>query len=61
MHPIPLTPEEASSVHPGEALTLATVTVVFAVVILTIAAYKLYVSDNAKVTTPDGFKFEWDL
>ncbi|MDY2913506.1 MAG: hypothetical protein SPI58_05515 [Candidatus Enteromonas sp.] len=61
MHPTALSPEERSSVRPGEALTLATVAVVFAVVILTIAAYKIYQSDKAKVTTPEGFKFEWDL
>lgn len=61
MHPIPLTREERLSLAPGEPLSLATVVVVFTVVILTIVAYKIFRSDKAKVQTPDGFKFEWDL
>ena len=60
-HPKPLTDAELASITPGEALTLATVIIVFTVVILTVAAWKLFQSDNAKVTTPDGFKFEWDM
>lgn len=60
MNLIPLTEEEASSCRPGEAFTLATVLFVFSVVILTIVAYKLFTSRGAKVTLPDGYKFEWD-
>lgn len=55
----PLTDEELTAYHPGEALTLATVTLVFTVVILAIVAYKLFVSGKAKLELPGGYKFEW--
>ncbi len=50
---------EASSIHVGEALTLATVMLVFTVVILTVVAWKLFVSKSAQITLPNGYKFEW--
>ncbi|MGM9813881.1 MAG: hypothetical protein ACI32C_03135 [Candidatus Enteromonas sp.] len=61
MHPTPLTLEERTSIRPGEALSLATVIVVFTVVILTIVAYKLFSSGEAKLQLPSGFKFEWEM
>lgn len=59
MNPIPLSPGELSSVRPGEALTLATVLLVFTVIILAICAYKLFASKGGKITLPGGYKFEW--
>lgn len=55
----PLTPEAMHRLHPGEALTLATVTLVFTVVILAVVAYKLFTSGKAKLEIPGGYKFEW--
>ena len=57
---IPLTEEQLRAIHPGEALTMATVTVVFMVVILAVVAYKLFVSGKAKLELPGGYKFEWN-
>ena len=57
--PIPLTQEELSSIRVGEAFTMATVLLVFTVVILTVVAFKLFTSPDAKVTLPGGYKFEW--
>ena len=51
--------QEAEALQVGEALTLATVMVVFTVVILTVIAWKLFVSKGAKVTLPNGYHFEW--
>ena len=59
MHATPLTTEQLHALHPGEALTLATVTLVFTVVILAVVAYKLFVSGRAKLELPGGYKFEW--
>ena len=59
MTEIPLTQEELHSIKPGEAISMATVALVFAVVILAIAAYKLFTSGKAKVEMPGGYKFEW--
>ena len=60
MNPIPLTPQEAEAIRPGEPLTMATVVLVFTVVILTIVAFKLLTSDKASIVSPDGYKFSWD-
>ena len=57
---IPLTQEQLEAIHPGEALTMATVTVVFMVVILAVVAYKLFVSGRTKLELPGGYKFEWN-
>ena len=54
-----LTQEELESLHPGEALTLATVTMVLTAALLAVVAYKLFVSSGAKLELPGGFKFEW--
>lgn len=54
----PLTEEELSSLRPGE-LTLATVTVVFTVVILAIVAFKIFTSKGSKITLPGGYHFEF--
>ena len=54
-----LTDAECRAIHVGEAVTMATVALVFAIVILTIAAYKLFTSGKAKVQMPGGYKFEW--
>ena len=59
MSKIPLSDSELSSIRTGEAITLATVMVVFTVVILTVVAYRLFVSKGGKVTLPSGYKFEW--
>lgn len=59
MNARPLTENEMRQIHPGEALTLATVTLVFTVVILAVVAYKLFVSGKAKLELPGGYKFEW--
>lgn len=60
MHPIPLTPQELQEHKPGEAISLATVMLIFTIAILAIAAYKLFFSNEGKVTLPGGYKFEWD-
>ena len=59
MNGIALSLAEMQTRSPGEALTLATVFVVFTVVILTVAAYKMFVAKGAKITLPGGYKFEW--
>lgn len=59
MHVVPLSKEELESLRPGEVLTMATVTLVFTVVILAIVAYKLFMSGKAKLELPGGYKFEW--
>lgn len=51
--------EEINSTRVGEALTLATVFVVFTTVILSIVAYRLFVSNGGKISLPGGYKFEW--
>ena len=56
----PIPTETLSSIRPGEAITLATVTLVFTVVILAVVAYKLFVSVKAKLELPGGYKFEWN-
>ena len=61
MTEIPLTQEELRAIHAGEAISMATVALVFAVVILAIAAYKLFTSGKAKVEMPGGYKFEWSI
>ncbi len=61
MTEIPLTLEETHLYHVGEAVTMATVALVFAVAILAIAAYKLFTSGKAKVEMPGGYKFEWSV
>ncbi len=61
MTEIPLTLEELHLIHVGEAVTMATVALVFAVVILAVAAYKLFTSGKAKVEIPGGYKFEWSI
>ena len=50
----PLSKDECRQIRPGEALTLGTVVLVFTIVILSIAAYKLFKSQSANVTTPAG-------
>ena len=59
MKDIPLTLEEQRAICPGEALSMATVLLVFTVVILAVVAYKLFTSPDAKITIPGGYKFEW--
>lgn len=56
---IPLTYEEKEALVPGEAFSMATVLLVFTVVILSVVAYKMFMSPDAKVTLPGGYKFEW--
>ena len=58
MNLVELTDYELSSIHPGE-LTLATVMIIFTVVILSVVAYKYFVSNEGKATLPGGYKFEW--
>ncbi|HBS02260.1 MAG TPA: hypothetical protein DEA63_00070 [Firmicutes bacterium] len=53
-----LSAEELDLHHPGEALTLTTVLVVFTVAILAVVAYKLFSSEKGKAQL-QGFKFEW--
>ncbi len=59
MYLTPMSEAELNSVRPGEALTLTTVFVIFTVVILTIVAYRLFLSGDSKITLPGGYKFEW--
>ncbi|MCR5348313.1 MAG: hypothetical protein K6E59_01735 [Bacilli bacterium] len=59
MHVVPLSEKALHEDCPGEALTMATVTLVFTVVILAIVAYKLFMSGKAKLELPGGYKFEW--
>lgn len=59
MHAIPMSKQEISSLEVGEVVTTATVLLIFTVVILTVVAWKLFVSKSAKVTLPSGYKFEW--
>ena len=53
-----LSEEELGEIRPGEALTLATVLLVFTVAILAVVAYKLFTTDKGKAQL-QGFKFEW--
>ena len=50
---------EASQVRVGEAITLATVMTIFAVVVMAVIAYKFLFSTGGKATLPGGWKFEW--
>ena len=59
MEAVLLTPEECAKIRPGEALTMATVTMVLTAALLAIVAYKLFMSSGAKLELPGGFKFEW--
>ena len=59
MYLTPMSEAELDSVRPGEALTLTTVFVIVSVVILTIVAYRLFLSGDSKITLPGGYKFEW--
>jgi len=59
MTAIPLSQEQLKTIAPGEALTLATVTLVFTIAILAVVCYKLFVSGKAKIELPGGYKFEW--
>lgn len=58
MNEVALTEYELKNIRAGE-LTLATVMVVFTVVILAVVAYKYFVSSEGKATLPGGYKFEW--
>ena len=59
MNEIRCSEEELNNTRVGEALTLATVFVVFTTVILSIVAYRLFVSNGGKISLPGGYKFEW--
>ncbi len=59
MNAVPLSEEELNTIKVGEAFTMATVLLVFTVVILAVVAYKLFTSPDAKITLPGGYKFEW--
>lgn len=59
MNEIRCSEEELNNTRAGEALTLATVFVVFTTVILSIVAYRLFVSNGGKISLPGGYKFEW--
>ena len=59
MNPISLSKQECDDIMVGEAFTMATVLLVFTVVILAVVAYKLFTSPDAKITIPGGYKFEW--
>ena len=58
MNSVPLTKEEMDSISPG-TVTMATVTLVFTIVILTVVAYKIFTSKGSKITMPGGFRFEF--
>ena len=60
MQPIPLTEQELESIHPGEALTLATVMLVFTIAIMAVVAFKLFTSKGAKLSLPGGYSFQWN-
>ncbi len=59
MNCIKLNENELNSIRVGEALTLATVFIVFTTVILSVVAYRLFISNGGKITLPGGYKFEW--
>ena len=58
MNASPLSQEELKTIRPG-AVTMATVTLVFTVVILTVVAYKIFTSKGSKITLPGGYRFEF--
>ena len=47
------------SIHPGEALTLATVMVVMVVAIMAVVAYRVFRSRQGNIKLPGGYGFEW--
>ena len=56
---IPLTEYELNNIKVGEVFSMATVLLVFTVVILAVVAYKLFTTPDGSVTLPGGYKFEW--
>ncbi len=58
MEQIRLGKDEMDALYPGE-LTMATVTVVFTVVILAIVAFKIFTAKGSTITLPGGYKFEF--
>ena len=61
MNATPMSLSRQEEICPGEAISMATVTLVFTIVILAIVAYKLFLSGKAKVDVPGGWKFEWSM
>lgn len=59
MNCVKLNENDLNTSRVGEALTLATVFIVFTTVILSVVAYRLFISNGAKISLPGGYKFEW--
>lgn len=59
MNCVKLNENELNTSRVGEALTLATVFIVFTTVILSVVAYRLFISNGGKISLPGGYKFEW--
>ncbi|MDR1697477.1 MAG: hypothetical protein LBR37_00970 [Erysipelotrichaceae bacterium] len=56
-----LTSQESRLVTSGEfVITLATITVIFVIMISLVICYKLFMSKKGNATVPGGFKFEWN-
>lgn len=55
-----LSPEEASLVRGGEALTLSLVLTYLAVSVLTVIVWKLYTANKGKISLPGGALFQWE-
>lgn len=59
MSKIEISDEELKSIQPGEAITLATVMAILAIAIVTVLAYRLFMSGEGAVKLPGGYSFQW--
>lgn len=55
-----LSDEELKQHYVGEAITLTTVMAVIAVAVVAVIIYRLFLSNEANVTIPGGWKFTWE-
>lgn len=53
-----LSEKEMEMCHPGEAITLTTVMAIFAIALLAVICYKLFMSKSGKASL-GNYKFEW--
>ena len=59
MSKIEISDEELNQIQPGEAITLATVMAILAIAIITVIAYRLFMSGEGTVKLPGGYSFQW--
>lgn len=52
--------EEAKSLITGEAITLSAVMAICAVALISVVAYRLFMSNKGTTTIPGGWKFVWN-